>query len=188
MRDPWPAHHGSRITHHGSRMNKSDLIAEAAKRTGLSRRDAARGVDAALDLIKRELGNASVVHIRGLGRLHSKPKRHGFAPSPIPAGSSVRLKATRRAVARLNAGPLTLNDDEKYGGNMDRKHETETTSRESEGAALGLDIGTSRLVLASGPADRVKAKAELNAFITVPYSTFTDNILKHNKVPSQFNG
>ncbi|HJZ68201.1 MAG TPA: HU family DNA-binding protein [Blastocatellia bacterium] len=169
-------------------MNKSDLIDEAASRSGLARRDAARGVEAALDAIKRELGNTNVVHIRGLGRLHLKPKRHGFARSPIPAGSSVRLKATRKALISLNAGPLILTDEKQFGGNMDKKHETETTHREAEGPALGLDIGTSRLVLASGSADRVKAKAELNAFIAVPYSKFTENILKQNKVTYQLNG
>src|SRR6266571_3904246 len=176
------------LTHHKSPMNKSDLIEEAAMRSGLNRRDAARGVEAALDAIKRELGSAQVVHIRGLGRLHLKPKRHGFAPSPIPAGSAVRLKATRRVLISLNAGPLTLTDEIELGGNMDKKHETETIHREAEGAALGLDIGTSRLVLASGSADRVKAKAELNAFIAVPYSKFTENILKQNKVTYQLNG
>ena len=57
-----------------------------------------------------------------------------------------------------------------------------------EGSALGLDVGTSRLVLASGAAERIKAKAELNAFIAVPYSKFTENILKQNKVSYQLNG
>jgi hypothetical protein len=74
---------------------------------------------------------------------------------------------------------------------MDKKHERETNDSQTtpaEGAALGLDVGTSRLVLASGAADRVKAKAELNAFIAVPYSKFTENILKQNKVSYQLNG
>ena len=177
-------------------MNKSDLIEEAARRSGLARRDVARGVQAALDVFKRELGNARVIHIRGLGRLHLEPKRHGFLPAPsgaspipIPEGRAVRLKATRSAVARLNTGPLNPVNQQNFGGNMDKKHERETTDEHTtEGAALGLDVGTSRLVLASGPADRVKAKAELNAFIAVPYSKFTENILKQNKVSYQLNG
>ncbi len=181
-------------------MNKSDLIAEATKRSGLTRREAARGVEAALDIIKSELAANSVIHIRGLGRLHLTPKRHGFSPAhsaggspiPIPAGRSVRLKATRRAVASLNPEPLKLIiNRNNFGGNMDKKNERETNDIEStavESAALGLDVGTSRLVLASGPADRVKAKAELNAFIAVPYSKFTENILKQNKVSYQLNG
>lgn len=179
-------------------MNKSDLINEAAKRSGLTRREAARGVTAALDVIKRELGADSIIHIRGLGRLQLTPKRHGFLPAavagrspvPIPAGKSVRLKVSRRAVASLNSEPLKLINTNNFGGNMDKKHDKEAndTQTASEGTALGLDVGTSRLVLASGAADRVKAKAELNAFIAVPYSKFTENILKQNKVTYQLNG
>jgi len=179
-------------------MNKSDLIEEAVKRSGLTRRDASRGVDAALETIKRELGSAHIVHIHGLGRLHLKPKRHGFLPmpfaggplKPIPAGSAVRLKATRAAVVSLNSERASLKQENKFGGNMDKK-ERETIDNQmtpSEGAALGLDVGTSRLVLASGAADHVKAKAELNAFIAVPYSKFTESILKQNKVSYQLNG
>lgn len=192
------SHHESRATDHESQMNKSDLINEAAKRSGLTHSSAARGVEAALGVIKRELGNANIIHIRGLGRLQLKEKRHGFLPAsgrggsprPIPEGKAVRLKATRKAVASLNAEPLKLITKKNFGGNMDKK-ERETNNEEnlaSEGAALGLDVGTSRLVLASGPAERVKAKAELNAFITVPYSKFTENILKQNKVSYQLNG
>ena len=68
------------------------------------------------------------------------------------------------------------------------KSKENTSTEAAEGSALGLDVGTSRLVLASGSADRVNTKAELNAFITVPYSKFTENILKQNKVSYQQNG
>src|SRR6266404_1072434 len=184
-------------------MNKSDLIDEAVKRSGLKRREAARGVGAALETFKHELENASVIHVRGLGRLHLRSKRRGYAPArqaggshlPIPAGKAVKLTASRTAVVRLNTslnvGPLKLKNENNIGGNMDKKQERETIDHqtsETEGAALGLDVGTSRLVLASGAADRVKAKAELNAFIAVPYSKFTENILRQNKVSYQLNG
>src|SRR5262245_16729362 len=178
-------------------MNKSDLIELAAKRSGLTRRRAARGVEAALDVIKRELADSNVIQIRGLGRLQLRSKRNGFLPTmgdgpptPIPAGKAVKLKATRAAVASLNIEPLTLIKKTKSGGNMEKKHDREINDGETaaEGTALGLDVGTSRLVLASGPAERVKAKAELNAFIAVPYSRFTENILKQNKVTYQLNG
>jgi nucleoid DNA-binding protein len=182
-----------------SQMNKFDLIQEAAKRSGLTRREAARGVDAALDMIKRELAASSVIHIRGLGRLKLMPKRQGLLPAPfaggspipIPAGRAVRLKTTRRALASLNTEPLKLINNRNFGGNMDKKNERETNDSQSiaaEGTSLGLDVGTSRLVLASGAADHIKAKAELNAFIAVPFSKFTENILKQNKVSYQLNG
>jgi nucleoid DNA-binding protein len=178
-------------------MNKSDLIREASRRSGLTRPRAARGVEAALDIIKRELGAEKAIHIPGLGHLRLKQKRHGFLPAidggppvPIPAGKAVKLKATRSAVVSLNTEPLNPDITEKLpGGNM--KHERENNGSEAaagEGSALGLDIGTSRMVLASGAAERIKAKSELNAFITVPYSKFTESILKQNKVNYQLNG
>ncbi len=170
------------------------------KRGGLRRVEARRGVEAALNIIKRELGQSGAMQIGGLGRLELKPKkagfaptpRHGDAPTPIPAGRAVRLKATRKAVASMNTEPLKLDkSDNTSGGNMTDNHENEKGNHEAkagEGSALGLDVGTSRLVLASGSADHVKSKAELNAFITVPYSKFTENILKQNKVTYQLNG
>ena len=179
-------------------MNKTDLINEVARRTGLKRRAASRGIEAALGIIKRELNSEATVQIRGLGRLQLKPKRNGLLPStagnaprPIPAGRAVKLKATRKAVARLNSEPLTLDQNiNNFGGNMDKKQKEEAANEAAtnEGSALGLDVGTSRLVLASGTADHIKAKAELNAFITVPYSKFTESILKQNKVNYQMNG
>jgi nucleoid DNA-binding protein len=180
-------------------MNKTDLINEAAKRSGLTRRAASRGVQATLEVIKRELGTDNTIHIRGLGRLQLKAKRGGLIPAsggnpprPVPAGKAVKLKATRKAVASLNPEPLRLDNKENtIGGNMNKHTQQEDSTAEAthaEGSALGLDIGTSRLVLASGTAEHVKTNAELNAFITVPFSRFTENILKQNKVNYQING
>src|SRR5205085_3214183 len=179
-------------------MNKSQLIREAARRGGLSQRKAARAVDAMLGVIKRELGDENQITIRGLGRLHLKPKRAGFAPAtaegashvPIPAGRAVRLKATRKAVTSLNTEqPLKRDQLEPLsGGTNTMSNESNNQTAVNEGSALGLDVGTSRLVLASGSTTHIKAKAELNAFITVPYSKFTENILKQNKVSYQLNG
>jgi nucleoid DNA-binding protein len=50
-------------------MNKSDLITGAMKRGGLGRGAARRGVEAALEIIKRELGESGAIQIRGLGRV-----------------------------------------------------------------------------------------------------------------------
>ena len=187
-----------RVSPSSSSMNKSDLITEAVRRTGLKRDRASRGVEAALDIIKRELGSDQTISIPGLGRLELRPKRTGYLPAmadgaparPIPPGKAVRLKATRRAVATLNPEPLNRDEIEIDSGGTMEKREKEGNGNEglAEGSALGLDIGTSRLVLASGGQDRIRATAELNAFITVPFSKFTENILKQNKVSYQLNG
>src|SRR5262249_48632052 len=116
----------------------------------------------------------------------------GAPPVPIPAGKAVRLRAARKAVVSLSSEqPQQLITSQPFsGGTIAMSNETDNQNAKaaSEGSALGLDVGTSRLVLASGSADHVKAKAELNAFITIPYSKFTENILKQNKVTYQLNG
>jgi len=99
---------------------------------------------------------------------------------------------SHRRCENVNFRAVSLGSSEtRLGGNMEKNQEIEsikTTGSQSEGMAIGLDIGTSRLVLATGSAGQVKTASELNAFVTVPYSKFTENILKQNKVSFQHNG
>ncbi len=53
---------------------------------------------------------------------------------------------------------------------------------------LGLDVGTSRIVLARGTGATTRIDRELNAFVSLPYSKFTENILKQNNVSYYVNG
>jgi hypothetical protein len=62
-----------------------------------------------------------------------------------------------------------------------------TTETETEGGAVGLDIGTSRIVVAGGPNGH-KALTQLNAFVGVPYSKMTEAILQQNKMVYHRNG
>jgi hypothetical protein len=48
---------------------------------------------------------------------------------------------------------------------------------------VGLDIGTSKIVSARKHGADVRTAAELNAFIQVPYSRFTERTLGQNKIP-----
>jgi actin-like ATPase involved in cell morphogenesis len=73
----------------------------------------------------------------------------------------------------------------KTGGKMEEKNPT--TPDAAEANALGLDIGTSRIVLAGG-ANGHKAQAQLNAFVGVPYSKMTEAILQQNKMVYHRNG
>jgi hypothetical protein len=56
-----------------------------------------------------------------------------------------------------------------------------TTASGSATGALGLDIGTSRIVLANG-GGASKTSSQLNEFLTVPYSKMTESILKQRKI------
>jgi nucleoid DNA-binding protein len=181
-------------------MKKSDLVKEACRRSGLGRQEALRAVNATLDAIKQALESGEIIRIKGLGRLELRPKRKGSVPTstghpatrPIPRGKAVVLKATKNATVSLNTERTSFDSTEmRLGGNMDKNQENEVGKQQvplGEGMAMGLDIGTSRLVLASGSATQVKTVSELNAFVTVPYSKFTENILKQNKVNFQHNG
>lgn len=57
----------------------------------------------------------------------------------------------------------------------------------SDGGAVGLDVGTSRIVMAGGPNGH-KALTQLNAFVGVPYSKMTEAILQQNKMVYHRNG
>ncbi len=49
--------------------------------------------------------------------------------------------------------------------------------------AIGLDIGTSRLVSANKRDDHFQFQSQLNAFLTLPYSKLTEGILEKENVP-----
>jgi nucleoid DNA-binding protein len=175
-------------------MNKADLINEVATRTGLTKRAASRGIKATLKIISNQVGSGNVIHIRGLGSLKLRPKRRSVLPvrennssaKLIETGKTVRLKPSRKAITEIRAEPGRLDNHEiTIGGNLEMAKEKENETNESAAGAdtaLGLDVGTSRLVLAGGAIDKVQTESELNAFITVPYSKFTENILKQNKI------
>jgi hypothetical protein len=49
--------------------------------------------------------------------------------------------------------------------------------------AIGLDIGTSRIVTARKPGDQYEFSTQLNAFLPLPYSKITQGALKKENVP-----
>lgn len=70
-----------------------------------------------------------------------------------------------------------------HGGMM-----SEENNQATEGAGvLGLDVGTSRIVVADG-AEPHHAQTQLNAFVSVPYSKMTETILQQNKMIFHRNG
>jgi actin-like ATPase involved in cell morphogenesis len=70
---------------------------------------------------------------------------------------------------------------------MEERNQPLGTSTHGERGALGLDIGTSRIVLADSP-DSARTQSHLNAFVAVPYSKITETILQQNKLVYQRNG
>ncbi len=52
----------------------------------------------------------------------------------------------------------------------------------------GLDLGTSRIVLATASGDRTRYRTELNAFVSLPYSKMTKAMLERESIHHRANG
>jgi hypothetical protein len=55
-------------------------------------------------------------------------------------------------------------------------------------SAIGLDVGTSRIVTARGAGQDIKYDIQLNAFVTIPYSKMTESMLQKEGVPHAVDG
>src|SRR5271155_1052945 len=49
--------------------------------------------------------------------------------------------------------------------------------------ALGLDVGTSRIVAAQRHDKDIQFDTQLNAFVTIPFSKLTQSVLKKERIP-----
>ena len=54
--------------------------------------------------------------------------------------------------------------------------------------AMGLDVGTSRLVVARQGDGQYQFESQLNAFVHIPFSKMTENVLKKENVPHAVEG
>jgi hypothetical protein len=50
-------------------------------------------------------------------------------------------------------------------------------------AAIGLDVGTSRIVTASRGQGEIEYDSQLNAFVTIPYARITEGVLERERIP-----
>ena len=53
----------------------------------------------------------------------------------------------------------------------------------SNGSAVGLDVGTSRVVTAHRAADVFMYESQLNAFVNIPFSKMTAGVLERESLP-----
>ncbi len=56
-------------------------------------------------------------------------------------------------------------------------------SQTKTSTAVGLDVGTSRVVVARNAGDSYNYESTLNAFVNIPYSKMTESVLKKESVP-----
>lgn len=62
------------------------------------------------------------------------------------------------------------------------KESSVTTEEKDLSMPIGLDVGTSRIVAARGGDKNCRYESQLNAFVTLPYSTLTENLLSREGV------
>ena len=83
-------------------MTKTELIAMTAEKTGMSKKDAERAVNAALEAITAELTAGNRVQLAGFGIFETKTRQARTGRNPktnetieIPASTSVAFKASK---------------------------------------------------------------------------------------------
>lgn len=60
--------------------------------------------------------------------------------------------------------------------------------QKNPGSVVGLDVGTSRLVLAQRAGEEFQYESQLNAFVTIPFSKLTASVLEKEGVPHTVQG
>ena len=82
-------------------MTKSEFVDQVASRSGISRKDAAAAVDAALETVQDTLSRGSDITFSGFGKFHvaDRSAREGVNPA---TGEKIQIAATR--VPKFTAG------------------------------------------------------------------------------------
>src|SRR5215470_17109678 len=56
-------------------------------------------------------------------------------------------------------------------------------NKTSNTSAIGLDVGTSRIVAAQRVERDIQFQTQLNAFVTLPFTKLTQGVLKKERIP-----
>ena len=75
-------------------MNKTELIAAVAEKTGLTKKDAERVVNATIDTITESLVKGDKVQVSGLGSFEVKTREARTGRNP-QTGETIQIAATR---------------------------------------------------------------------------------------------
>ena len=75
-------------------MNKTELIAAAAEKSGISKKDAERVINAAIDTVVAELNKGERVQLSGFGIFETKEREERVGRNPRTK-ETIRIPATR---------------------------------------------------------------------------------------------
>jgi len=82
-------------------MNKTQLITEIATNAGLTKKDAAKALDAFTDIIQKELKKGNKISLMGFGSWEVKKRK---ARSGVNPKTGEKIKIPARKVPKFNAG------------------------------------------------------------------------------------
>ena len=75
-------------------MNKTELIAATAEGCGMSKKDTERCINAAIDVITKELGNGQRIQISGFGIFEVKEREARTGRNP-QTGETIQIAASK---------------------------------------------------------------------------------------------
>lgn len=91
-------------------MNKSELVAAVAEKTGLTKKDIEKTIVAALDTVKEEVAKGGKVQVVGFGTFESRARKARTGKNPatgakveIPAATVPAFKAGKAFKELVNA-------------------------------------------------------------------------------------
>jgi DNA-binding protein HU-beta len=91
-------------------MNKTELVAAIAEKTGLSKKDAEKALKAFTEVVSEELKKGEKIQLVGFGTFEvaERPAREGRNPRtgetmPIPASKAPKFKAGKALKDAVNA-------------------------------------------------------------------------------------
>ena len=84
-------------------MNKTELIAAVAERTGLTKKDAERAVAATFDTIAAQLAAGEKIQVTGFGTFEVKEREARVGRNPL-TGESIQIAASRTPVFKAGKG------------------------------------------------------------------------------------
>ena len=82
-------------------MNKTQLVTEIATNAGLTKKDAAKALDAFTDIIQKELKKGNKISLMGFGSWEVKKRK---ARSGVNPKTGEKIKIPARKVPKFNAG------------------------------------------------------------------------------------
>ncbi|MEA1967881.1 MAG: hypothetical protein U9N77_06645 [Thermodesulfobacteriota bacterium] len=100
----------------------------------------------------------------------------------LKKGDSEKSDAIEDKKSKDNTEKIAVHAEKASGKKILSKDKEEGETAEVPFGPVGLDIGTSHIIVAQNKKKHIKSTNQLNAFFTIPYSKFAKSILVENNI------